>query len=88
MHRLLAGYGKDCGLDRIGTHTGRKAVGYHFYMNNGKHIKELMRFLGHAKEVESYSYADVREESQEERVRMTSNLLEEAGYYSEYYDII
>lgn len=44
MHRLLAGYGKDCGLDRIGTHTGRKTAGYHFYMNNGKNIKELMRF--------------------------------------------
>lgn len=47
-----------------------------------------MRFLGHAKEVESYSYADVWEESQEERVRITSNPLEEAEYYSEYYDVV
>lgn len=88
MHRLLSGYGKDCGLERVGTHTGRKTAGYHFYMNNGKNIRELMRFLGHANEAESYSYADVWEESQEERVRMTSNPLEEADYYSAYYDAI
>ena len=45
-----------------------------------------MRFLGHAKEVESYSYADVWEESQEERVRMISNPLEEEDYYCDYHE--
>lgn len=47
-----------------------------------------MRFLGHSNEAESYSYANVWEESQEERVRMTSNPLEETEYYSDYYDVI
>ena len=76
-------------MGRIAENTyWKKNSRLSFLYEQWKEYKGANAFWGHAKEVEGYSYADVWEESQEERVRMTSNPLEEAEYYSEYYDVV
>src|SRR5699024_8325976 len=60
-YRILAGAGKACGYDYVGTHTCRKTFGFHYYKKT-KDVATLMEIFNHDSQSITKKYIGIRDD--------------------------